>query len=263
DTAAYDDGRVGVVVDITAGTASGGNAAGDTLSGIENLTGSLGNDRLTGSSVVNVLRGQAGDDILRGGNGGDTLDGGAGIDLATYFGSATAVRVDLGNTSLESGGEAGGDRLIDIENINGSTAGDTITGNAVANVLNGFEGNDLLKGAAGKDTLAGGLGADRFIYAATGDSAVGANADRIVDFSRTQGDRIDLAGIDANLSASGNQSFTFIGSGLFTGVAGQLRFAFTAPGVTTVAGDVTGDGVSDFHISLTGLIGLQATDFVL
>ncbi|MGF6232295.1 Ca2+-binding RTX toxin-like protein [Inquilinus ginsengisoli] len=263
DTAAYDEGGVGVVVDLAAGTGAGGNAQGDTLSGIENLTGGLGADRLTGSSAKNVLQGLSGNDILRGGNGGDTLDGGAGIDLATYFGSTTAVKVDLGNTSLESGGEAGGDRLIDIENVNGSTAGDTLTGNAVANALSGFEGNDLLKGAAGKDMLAGGLGADRFIYAATGDSVVGANADRIVDFSRAQGDRIDLAGIDANLSAIGNQSFSFIGSGLFTGAAGQLRFAVTAPGVTTVAGDVTGDGVSDFHITLAGQIGLQATDFVL
>jgi Ca2+-binding RTX toxin-like protein len=263
DTAVYDEGGVGVVIDLAAGTGAGGNAQGDTLSGIENLTGSFGNDRLTGSGAVNILRGAAGDDILRGGNGGDTLDGGAGIDLATYFGSTTAVRVDLGNTSLESGGEAGGDRLIDIENVNGSSAGDTLTGNAVANALSGFDGNDLLKGAAGKDTLAGGLGADRFIYAATGDSTVGVNADRIVDFSRVQGDRIDLAGIDANLSAIGNQSFNFIGSAGFTGAAGQLRFAVTAPGVTTVAGDVTGDGVSDFHVTLTGQIGLQAADFVL
>jgi len=36
----------------------------------------------------------------------------------------------------------------------------------------------------------------------------------------------------------------------------------TSPGVTTVAGDVNGDGASDFHITLTGNLTLVAGDFV-
>ena len=75
--------------------------------------------------------------------------------------------------------------------------------------------------------------------------------------------KIDLSAIDANTVLAGNQAFSFIGSGLYTGVAGQLRFAVTSPGVTTIAGDVNGDGVSDFHISLSGAIGMLGTDFVL
>jgi len=31
----------------------------------------------------------------------------------------------------------------------------------------------------------------------------------------------------------------------------------------TIAGDLNGDGASDFHIVLTGAIGLVAADFVL
>ncbi|HEY9345102.1 MAG TPA: hypothetical protein VIQ53_07290, partial [Inquilinus sp.] len=61
---------------------------------------------------------------------------------------------------------------------------------------------------------------------------------------------------------AGDQAFSFIGSGLYTGVAGQLRYTQVA-GVTTVAGDVNGDGASDFHIQLTGTIALVASDFVL
>ena len=75
--------------------------------------------------------------------------------------------------------------------------------------------------------------------------------------------KIDLSAIDANTVLAGNQAFSFIGGGLYTGVAGQLRFAVTSPGVTTIAGDVNGDGVSDFHIRLDGVVGLQASDFVL
>jgi len=92
---------------------------------------------------------------------------------------------------------------------------------------------------------------------------VGASADRITDFTRAQGDKIDLAGIDANTGAAGNQAFGFIGSGLFTGHAGELRAAVTSPGVTTIAGDTNGDGVSDFHITLAGNLSLVAADFVL
>jgi Ca2+-binding RTX toxin-like protein len=189
------------------------------------------------------------------------LDGGAGIDTASYYTSGIGMLVSLAS-GLGSGGEAQGDTLTGIENVSGSQASDSLYGNASANVLQGWNGNDVLVGRAGKDTLAGGAGADRFTYAATAESVVGANADRITDFSHAQGDRVDLAAIDANSGAVGNQAFTFIGSGLYTGVAGQLRYAVVS-GVTTIAGDVNGDGVSDFHIQLTGAIGLVAGDFVL
>jgi hypothetical protein len=67
----------------------------------------------------------------------------------------------------------------------------------------------------------------------------------------------------ADTAVAGNQAFTFIGSGVFTHHAGELRFAVTSPGVTAIAGDVNGDGVSDFHIQLTGTPALVAADFVL
>ena len=60
----------------------------------------------------------------------------------------------------------------------------------------------------------------------------------------------------------GNQAFSFIGTALYSGVAGQLRYAFDGTD-TTLGGDVNGDGVSDFRIRLTGGIGLVAGDFVL
>ncbi|OWJ65051.1 calcium-binding protein [Inquilinus limosus] len=261
DTASYYTGTVGVAVDLSTGKGTGGDAQGDVLTGIENVSGSQGNDSLTGNAGANTLQGWNGNDVLRGGAGADRLDGGVGIDTASYWSESTGVTVDL-STGRGTGGNAQGDILVSIENVNGSRAGDTLIGNSGANVLNGYEGNDVLRGGAGKDTLAGGIGSDRFVFTATGDSVVGANADRIIDFSHAQGDRIDLSGIDANTGASGDQAFTFIGNGLFTNHAGELRFAANN-GQTTIAGDINGDGVSDFHIVLTGAISLQASDFVL
>ncbi|MGO1078039.1 calcium-binding protein [Inquilinus sp. CA228] len=258
DTALYDDGSVGVTVNLFTSTGSGGTAQGDTYLDIENVIGSAFGDSLTGDNGANRLRGGAGNDILRGGLGGDVLDGGSGIDLATYFGAAVGVKVNL-----QAGASSDDDTLFSIENVNGGQGGEVLTGNAGTNVLNGFEGNDVLAGGGGKDVLGGGVGADVFAFTAIGDSVVGANADRITDFSRAQGDKIDLSAIDANTAAAGNQAFTFIGSALFHKVAGELRFAVTSPGVTTIAGDVNGDGASDFHIVLAGTVALQAGDFVL
>ena len=262
DTASYYYATAGVSIDLGAHTASGGEAQGDVLTGIENLTGGQANDILAGDTGANTLAGWGGDDVLRGGAGADRLDGGAGTDTASYYSATTGVVVSLAS-GLGSGGEAQGDVLVAIENLSGGQGWDQLYGNAGANVLQGWNGNDLLVGRGGKDTLTGGAGADHFQFTAVGDSVVGANADRITDFTRTQGDKIDLAGIDANTGAAGDQAFSFIGSGAFTHHAGELRAAVTTPGVTTIAGDINGDGVSDFHIQLTGALALQASDFVL
>ncbi|MGO1075573.1 beta strand repeat-containing protein [Inquilinus sp. CA228] len=253
DTATYYESASGVTVDLAAGTATGGNAEDDILTGIENLSGSnLGGDSLTGSSGANSLRGYGGNDLLRGGAGADTLEGGVGTDLASYYNSAAAVTVNLA-AGTGTGGDAQGDILASIENVNGSNFADTLTGNGGANAL---------RGLAGRDTLTGGSGADRFVYAATSESVVGANRDVVTDFSQAQADKVDLSLIDADTGTAGNQAFTFIGAGLYTGVAGQLRYSAVG-GVTTIAGDVNGDGASDFHIALTGTFALLAGDFVL
>ncbi|WP_395674989.1 calcium-binding protein [Inquilinus sp.] len=261
DTATYSDSSVGIVASLATGLGSGGAAQGDRYIEVENLEGSQGNDDLTGSAGGNILRGLGGNDVLRGGAGADTLEGGTGADIASYYTSAVGVTVNLA-TGASSGGTAQGDVLTGIEGLSGSQGNDRLTGDAGANTLQGWNGGDVLTGGTGKDTLTGGAGADRFAYGGTAESTVGANADRITDFTRAQNDRIDLSAIDASTALAGNQVFTFIGTGVYTGVAGQLRYA-VAGGVTTIAGDVNGDKVSDFQIQLTGSIALLATDFIL
>ena len=80
----------------------------------------------------------------------------------------------------------------------------------------------------------------------------------IKDFSRSQGDVIDLSGIDANTKAGGNQSFSFIGSKGFSGDAGDLRYRNGE-----VSGDVNGDKKADFYIDIANNHGLVADDFIL
>jgi len=65
-------------VNLQTGSASGGDAQDDTLSGIE---------KVIGSAFTDVLTGGGGNDTIVGGGGNDTLDGGAGIDTAVYAGT--------------------------------------------------------------------------------------------------------------------------------------------------------------------------------
>ncbi|WP_052119841.1 S8 family serine peptidase [Inquilinus limosus] len=252
DLVSYYYSAIGVTVSLAGGAGSGGDAQGDTYSGIENINGSMGADSLTGNGGANTLNGLAGDDILRGGAGGDVLQGDVGSDTASYYSSSIGIVANLA-TGTGSGGDAQGDTYSGIENLNGSKGADTLIGNSGVNILNGL---------GGKDVLTGGAGADRFVFSIPGDSVVGASSDRITDFSHAQGDRIDLSPIDAASTVAGSQAFSFIGVSLYTHHAGELRFA-QFDGETIIGGDINGDGITDFHVRLTGTIALVAADFVL
>ena len=82
DTASYAGAASGVTINLNAGTGIGGQAQGDVLSNIENVTGSAFNDTLIGDAGVNVLSGGGGNDVLLDLNGtsADTLLGEAGND---------------------------------------------------------------------------------------------------------------------------------------------------------------------------------------
>ncbi|GAA4018580.1 beta strand repeat-containing protein [Actimicrobium antarcticum] len=166
DTATYAASGNGVTVSLDGSAGIGGDADGDTISQVENLTGSAYNDNLSGDAGDNRLIGGLGNDVLSGGAGSDVLDGGAGSDTASYSTSAAAVQVDI-STQSATGGDADGDTLISIENATGSAFNDSLRGDAQANRLDGGAGNDLLEGGAGADTLIGGSGVDTATYAAS------------------------------------------------------------------------------------------------
>ncbi len=195
DWADYGDSAAGVSVSLLSGPGAGGDAAGDTLSGIENLRGSAQVDALTGDTNANALSGGAGvdtlsggdgDDILIGGDGGDALDGGAGAaDWADYSTSLAGVNVNL-QTGAVSGGDAVGDTFVGIEYLRGSAQVDTLTGNTLNNWLfggaggdglNGGDGGDLLQGEDGDDTLNGGDGVDSLAGGNDNDTLIGGDGD--------------------------------------------------------------------------------------
>jgi Ca2+-binding RTX toxin-like protein len=245
----------------------------DTLLGFENVRGSNRTETIVGTSGNNVLEGRGGNDTLEGGNGNDTLDGGADSDTASYENSGFFVEVTLRDGVDGTARQiVGNDTLRGIENVRGSAFNDTITGNGQANrlegggggdTLNGGGGADRLIGGTGQDTLSGGTQADTFEFRTLEECGLsGKTADRVADFVAAEGDRIDLRQIDANTLLAGDQAFTFINGDQFSGVAGQLRFAAFAGSSGFVVGDVNGDAVSDFFISVNAA-GMQASDFLL
>lgn len=193
DWVSYRTSASGVQVNLSTGSTSGGDAAGDTLkfallanpvvgqppiratdlSSFENLEGSAFGDTLEGDRGQNTIAGLSGSDILRGGDGNDTLiggagadsfDGGSGFDWADYSGSFLGVTVNL-QTGVGSGGDASGDTFVQslpgllatVENLRGSDRADALTGDTGV--------NDIAPGYSsfGTDTVEGGGAIDRLI----------------------------------------------------------------------------------------------------
>ncbi|MFM9864280.1 MAG: calcium-binding protein, partial [Micropepsaceae bacterium] len=84
DVVAYGASTSAVNADLQSFTFSGGDATGDTYSGIEGVSGSAFNDNLSGDANANRLLGQAGTDTLAGRGGNDFLQGGNDNDIFVF-----------------------------------------------------------------------------------------------------------------------------------------------------------------------------------
>ena len=82
DTLDYTMSQTGLVVDMTAHTATGMGR--DSINGVEKVIGSSFDDVFVGDSHDNVFEGGAGNDTLHGGKGNDTLAGGEGSDTFSW-----------------------------------------------------------------------------------------------------------------------------------------------------------------------------------
>ncbi len=99
DTVSYAHATSGVTVDLGLLTAQNTGGAGtDTLTGLENLTGSNFNDSLMGDNNSNIITGGLGNDVLNGGGGDDFLIGGLGNNTLTGGAGADTFQWLKGNS---------------------------------------------------------------------------------------------------------------------------------------------------------------------
>jgi Ca2+-binding RTX toxin-like protein len=186
-----------------------GNAGDDSLyggDGKDTLNGGDGADTLIGCVGNDSLTGGAGPDLLDGGEGADKMTGGAGNDvylvdnphdktIESADGGTDTVQASI-NWTLSAqvekltliGGNLNGSGNANDNTITGTLGNNALKGNAGDDIIFGNDGNDKLYGGAGKDTLTGGAGKDSFVF----DTAP-AGSDTITDFSRAEGDKIQLS----------------------------------------------------------------------
>jgi Ca2+-binding RTX toxin-like protein len=262
--------------------AGGGNDIVVAAAGNDTITGGEGNDRILGGTgndrYVFSFATDGRDTISEaGGGGGDTLqildrdlsemgirrsgtvvviedpDSDNRIVIEDHFSGIATNRIEFVEAN-------DGIRFFKTGLV-GTATSDVIVGASGAETISGGGGNDIIVGGGSKDALYGGAGADVFLFAQVSDStAAAAGRDTIYDFSTAQGDKIGLAGIDANTLLAGNNAFTFVGLGATAG-AGTLSFSFGGAN-TLVQADVDGGG-ADFSILLAGHINLTVDDFIL
>lgn len=270
------------------------NRAYNETSGDDNLYGSNGDDVIYGAAGDDWLTGGRGDDILVGGTGNDTMFGGTGAD--TYY---VDSENDTVIESWFSFGQPGTDTVIasvdwtlgyGIENLElignkdlvgtGNFLDNLMIGNGGDSVLQGLFGDDVLEGSLGNDTLDGGWGNDvltvgkgtdyltggwgRDVFRYTDESESGVieeHMDTISDFEYRR-DKIDLSGIDADTTETGDQAFSsdiLNDTEAFT-EAWQLRFD-SSSGI--LYGNTDADTDAEFAIELLGVTSVEATAFIL
>ena len=147
--------KTGVMVDLQAGTASGGGQGGAgnaTFVNIENVIGSLYGDRLVGDAGANYLFGFWGDDTLDGGAGNDTFSGSLGADSFVFTQAPGAANADV----IQSGEFISGTDRIVLDAAVMGALGDS--GNFAAGDARFFAGAGA---SAGQDA------SDRVVYNTT------------------------------------------------------------------------------------------------
>ena len=152
DTVDYSASTAGVNIDIRPGTGLagvGGDAQGDTLTGVEKVIGSAFNDSFTTDAYLfATYDGGAGDDIYYVNGGGVTV-------IEQVGGGNDEVRVSYKDHTLAANVE----RLTYT-----GTGAFTGTGNAIDNIITGGSGNDMFYGGGGADQFIGGAGRDTVSY---------------------------------------------------------------------------------------------------
>jgi Ca2+-binding RTX toxin-like protein len=250
------------VIDVSAIDAKVGTAAHDVFSwiGTSNFSGVAGQLRYQVVGSYTVVSGDTNGDkvadfeIGLAGNlallSSDVLFGAPLPAAAALMGWSSVA--DAPNTSPLN--NIAGASVVDY--LKGSTGADYITGGQGNDWISAGAGDDLIQGGVGRDYLTGGAGADTFSYA-----SVNELGDLITDFAAGQ-DKISLANLAGLPAAAQGASWSWLGTGAYTGHALELRYAQNGAS-TFVTADLDGDKKSDIQLELSGQISLNGSDFVV
>jgi Ca2+-binding RTX toxin-like protein len=166
--------------------------------GDDTETGGNGNDNMESTQGErggnDLIDGGAGDDTMQGGNGSNGADkmlGGPGTDKAVFSERTAPLVLTLDNVANDGEPGEADDVEMDVEDVDGGQAGDTIVGSAAANKLNGAAGNDNLDGGGGGDNLVGGDGIDLANFALRARGVVVKLDGQANDGESGEGDNVD------------------------------------------------------------------------
>jgi hypothetical protein len=204
-----------------------------------------------------------------------TISGGGGGAIYTFNGAISLTNLGTINGYIVCAAPNQSDVIVNNGTINGSVF--LFSGNAVYNgkgggivtgAVYGGSGSDLFIAGPAKETFFAGSGADSFVFDSIRFSPATAKHDIIQNFSHANGDRIDVHGIDADVTHAGHQHCVFIGAATFAhyhslhpSAVGMLRFAAASH---QLQGTVDGDFVHpDFVVALPGVTAFHASDLIL
>nr|WP_156387677.1 calcium-binding protein [Methylobacterium sp. Leaf399] len=207
-----------------------------------------GNDHLHGKGGDDIIIAGTGNDWLDGGEGNDRMDGGAGIDMASYASATAGVTVSLDLQDWQETG-FGKDRLLSIENLEGSNFGDKLTGSVANNTIYGLAGNDTIDGHQGADRMYGGAGNDTYFVDQSGDLVFEA-ANAGIDTIRSSVSFILAANVE-NLTLTGTAANSGTGNSLANVINGNAgaNVLNGMGGVDTMSG---GAGSDTYYVDNVG-----------
>ncbi len=233
DIVDYSTSSAAVSVDLHNGTASGGDAAGDTFFGVDGIIGSAYADTLIGSDWESAtpgdpfstwidggagsdyIDGRAGNDTLLGGTGADTIVGGAGADSLMGGDDSDVIYGGAGDTVIGGEGGTDSDTLIlnygEVEsitygggtgeagtvNFTSASGGGTLTFSEIENIQ--FTG--AVDGTSGDDSISAGY------VDAQGDVVDGVDGDADVIFVGAGNDAVNgMLGNDTIYGGTGDDT---------------------------------------------------------